>query len=581
MSDTLNEALTSRDAEFIKRARTIYKGKHTRAAKVLVQELRKDGSQKFLFDDINENEVSSMLTNLQKSKDIVEELHVRYTLMRSRKEGSEEDKLEEADEAYAEGLENTHREALKVYHAYTSQLKTHKEYCKNQESIKNEHAQYPEKLRCFKAKMAEYDSAFLEASTVIESEDESLQRTASLQKDMLMKDYGELLSMGQELLALHPGVVGASDSDKESFECSKVKLTYRKTLTSLELVIRKVEASDKEKLAKVAPAPFISSEVRGTSSVTSSKDSNVLKIKVSAPKFSGKSREFAVFKRDFNSIVAVENRSPVEIGALLKESIPSDYKYLLDKFELGDHVKMMAALTEKFGRARIIIDECTAELKRMHKINSDSEFIKFVDHLDKLKRDLNQLGLLSDIANTTVISEIETKLPPMVQRDWIKLASAKEMSDKSSSEIFECLLTFLEDTKRQAEYFGTEVRQIGGNQAKASTKLGFVNCGTSNTTDTSQKVKEPARNREPLPCLACCDGSTDLKAAIHPTNTCDVWKSLTYNQKREKVNCVYHPAKGLKGDHTTAECKVGKAKCDICKDSNNNGHKLRPKPKPQ
>ena len=55
MSDTLNEALTSRDAEFIKRARTIYKGKHTRAAKVLVQELRKDGSQKFLFDDINEN----------------------------------------------------------------------------------------------------------------------------------------------------------------------------------------------------------------------------------------------------------------------------------------------------------------------------------------------------------------------------------------------------------------------------------------------------------------------------------------------------------------------------------------------
>ena len=82
--------------------------------------------------------------------------------------------------------------------------------------------------------MAEYDSAFLEASTVIESEDESLQRTASLQKDMLMKDYGELLSMGQELLALHSGVVGASDGDKESFECSKVKLTYRKTLTSLE-----------------------------------------------------------------------------------------------------------------------------------------------------------------------------------------------------------------------------------------------------------------------------------------------------------------------------------------------------------
>ena len=47
---------------------------------------------------------------------------------------------------------------------------------------------------------------------------------------------------------------------------------------------------------------------------------------------------------------------------------------------------------------------------------------------------------------------------------------------------------------------------------------------------------------------------------------------MTFQEKKAKVKCIYHPAKGLKGDHTTDECKVGKAKCDLCKDSNRNGH---------
>ena len=43
---------------------------------------------------------------------------------------------------------------------------------------------------------------------------------------------------------------------------------------------------------------------------------------------------------------------------------------------------MMDVLTEKFGRARIIIDECTSEIKHMNKLNNDTDFIKFVNHLD-------------------------------------------------------------------------------------------------------------------------------------------------------------------------------------------------------
>ena len=88
----------------------------------------------------------------------------------------------------------------------------------------------------------------------------------------------------------------------------------------------------------------------------------------------------------------------------------------------------------------------------------------------------------------------------------------------------------------------------------------------------SDLAKSVIRNKEPLPCLACVDVSNDPTEANHPTNRCGLWKSLTFNEKIGKVKCVYHPARGLMGDHTTEECRVGKAICTICKDGNQDRH---------
>ena len=43
--------------------------------------------------------------------------------------------------------------------------------------------------------MTEYEASYQEASLVIESKEESIQRTASFQKDMLVREYGELLEI--------------------------------------------------------------------------------------------------------------------------------------------------------------------------------------------------------------------------------------------------------------------------------------------------------------------------------------------------------------------------------------------------
>ena len=368
-----------------------------------------------------------------------------------------------------------------------------------------------------------------------------------------------MAALGKNLLEIVPNVSDAIQSDVESFKCSKAKLGHADLVANLEKVSREVEFNDRMAVAKITKPLEVSSFV-GTEACSIGK-TKILKLKVTLPTFSGKCRDFAVFKRDFQTIVAVADRSDVEIGALLKESVPSKWKYLLDKVELSNHKEMMSILTAKFGRARIIIDECTSEIRNMKVINSDSQFIAFVDHIEKVKRDLEQLNLLSDIANTTVIADLESKLPYGVKRDWIKLVSSKECAEMTPGEIFHKMLEFFEETKLQAEYHNTEIR-ITNSYGRASTKLGFV-CGMEPSSKLVQPVREP-----PRACLVCKDGTTDLKAAMHSTGSCAVWQSLFLKEKEEKVNCVKCPFYGKETKHSTSECKKEKFKCHECLQEN-------------
>ena len=62
---------------------------------------------------------------------------------------------------------------------------------------------------------------------------------------------------------------------------------------------------------------------------------------------------------------------------VLKSCIPHKWKYLLDGVDNSDHAEMMDILSKKFGRARVVVDECTAEIRKMKVISSDQEFIDF------------------------------------------------------------------------------------------------------------------------------------------------------------------------------------------------------------
>ena len=62
----------------------------------------------------------------------------------------------------------------------------------------------------------------------------------------------------------------------------------------------------------------------------SSARSTPIKVKLNTPKFSGRSRDFAIYKKEFMDVI-VPGRSDPEIGALLREGLNTRERELLRK----------------------------------------------------------------------------------------------------------------------------------------------------------------------------------------------------------------------------------------------------------
>ena len=153
-----------------------------------------------------------------------------------------------------------------------------------------------------------------------------------------------------------------------------------------------------------------------------------------APGFSGACREFAAWKRDFNSIVNVTGRPAVEIGATLKSCIPKKYHYLFEGLSFEEHDEMMSRVENKFGKVRVIVDEVVGEIRKMKPVVDSKGFVSFAEKLDRVDR---EMGMEAEIYNSTVLAELEQKLPHLVMRDWVIHVTDKVHSKKNPEERFE------------------------------------------------------------------------------------------------------------------------------------------------
>ena len=92
------------------------------------------------------------------------------------------------------------------------------------------------------------------------------------------------------------------------------------------------------------------------------------------------------------------------------------------------------------------------EIDKMKVVTLDSEFVKFVEKLEKMKRDLESLNYLDDLMTASTISKIEEKLPALVKIDWKKIVIKEKLRNKSAKEYFDKLIEFLINYKEIVKY---------------------------------------------------------------------------------------------------------------------------------
>lgn len=231
---------------------------------------------------------------------------------------------------------------------------------------------------------------------------------------------------------------------------------------------------------------------------------------------------------------------------------------------------MLSVVEEELANPKLIVDLTVNEIERMKTATSDKGFIDFVESLERIERDLSTLNQLSEIANTSMLSKLEAKLPAQIIHDWTEKVIKKKLSKKTSTEKFEYFMAFLKDAKDMTRYNLSLPGNIGKNFC-------FVTGTALSQKQTDQSAAQSGSKKQSntLPCLTCnIDGATDLDACLHSMGSCLVWGSLSYQERVNLVRCIKHPFS--RDEHTTSECKRGVRACIHCQKENEHNSLLCP-----
>jgi hypothetical protein len=91
------------------------------------------------------------------------------------------------------------------------------------------------------------------------------------------------------------------------------------------------------------------------------------KVKLNTSKFLGRSRDFAIYKREFMDLI-VPGRSDPEIGALLREGLNTKQKNLLRNNEVADFMEALDILQNEYGKPELVISDGNADLNKLKPI---------------------------------------------------------------------------------------------------------------------------------------------------------------------------------------------------------------------
>ena len=554
------EALKSTDVDLIKRCRKSMSAQITSDLNLINRELNKKDDTRYDLTSINDQLIQSKKKHLNDHFELILKLHERYIELRS--EGvTEAEELEfiTADSDYINNIETKVYAAKALLSQYDEELRVKVKTAALCSSLEPTTVGFNISKENFNMIANNVKS---KSSNIIEKiEDKTLKESTIIplpidsMLDSVTTAFDELKVQSCKLTEILHASGRSSDtradivSETSVYHELSLQLNQYKSIKSLAL---NKSTSGEDKFDPSCEGSHVVSKA--------------LPLKINKPdavKFSGKSRDFASFKRDFMAII-VPNRGDSEIGLHFKQGIPDQHKHLISNKDLSDWKGMMDTIEGELATPKIIIDQTVAEIDCMKVPTTDKEFVEYVEALERIVRDLEILDQIQEIAKTTVLSKLESKLPGQINHNWTQCVVKRKLNKKTSSEKFTRFLSFLEESKEMAKYNMSDIKSN-----KNSKGYCFFTGRPNNENNTDKKKLGGSQGEKvmPHPCLACnVDGATDLNSCLHSMDSCLAWGSLTLNQRLAKVQCKKHP---FRNDHTTDECNTAlNRKCKFCNKEN-------------
>ena len=263
------------------------------------------------------------------------------------------------------------------------------------------------------------------------------------------------------------------------------------------------------------------------------------------PTFSGEVRDYPSFKYDFKRHVLPHLKDDQSTPYILKSCLSGEASEVVRNVD-DDIGEMWTRLDEKYGRTSIQINAIMKPIKQLKAIQDGDgkRFVELVNIIESSHRDLLRLDIASEISNSTIISEIEQKLPPRIYTTW-----CLEVSDRHSK-IDECnkfphFLEFLLKHKRAVEYGASELRTT-----KHVNYVSEANVQHVKNADTTP-ISSPTQRRD----------NDDRKVGcwLHATNQHEITECRSFNEETVTTKwdlvCDYRVCWCcLKSGHRSANC---------------------------
>ena len=538
---SIEEGLKSSDLSTIKSARGTAKGQVTRYINDLKNYLKRDQDGNLVTAKVSKDMVLGFMTKIETNYDSCLNLHQKFRDLRPKKP-------DEAAEADAKAEDDMYENTVRAN--FTSITEVYDEYLRKLESdgrlieLKEKLTELSDEMEVLKV---QYEIHYDVADQMVKNPEEDKNMARSV-KDNVQNSMNKYVDKIREYKSARAHSIDFELKYSPAEDYTKIMKDTIMVVNSLERIAINHDAKSS---SSTSPIP-----------VSVDRNNTVKLQKLSCPKFSGIPRDFANFKRDFNELVNVPGRPDVEIGINLRESIPQKHLHLINHLETTKHKEMMSILEKKFGSKSLVVRDIISQIEKLKPISTDKGFIEFVEQLEKVKLDLETLGQISEIANAGYIGKIEDKLPQLISIDWWKIVVDEELEQELSSVRYDRLMKFLRKAKERVEGYSSSVARSsagGGNK-----NILQYNCVSGATTLSAKQSFDRTKSKDGIwkPCLACnVDGATDLNSIQHPMDTCEVWNSLSFNEKQKRVKCIKHP---FKDDHITSNCTVKGRKCKNC-----------------